>query len=133
MLDVGGDAHKSNNGTAWNVTSDRRVKTDIVSADLAICMSSLKALPLRYYQYDRSVFPNRRDAHVIGCVAQEVQSVFPKAVSVTSNYGISDLMGLDYDQIYKANIGATQNLIRLVEQHASTIGGIQQELSTVRG
>jgi hypothetical protein len=128
---VGGDAHKLGNGTTWNVTSDRRIKTDIINADLAICASSIKALPLHYFQYDSNLLPDRQDKHVIGCIAQEVQSVFPKAVSVTSNYGISDLMGLDYDQIYMANIGATQHFGGLVETQSTQIAALLSQVSTM--
>jgi hypothetical protein len=130
-LDVNGLAHQSNNSASWYVVSDRRIKTDIVNADLAICMSSIKALPLRYYQYDRILFPNREDKHVIGCVAQEVQLVFPKAVGCHSNYGISDLRGLDYDQIYKANLGATQYLGGLVESQSTQIAALTSQVSTL--
>jgi hypothetical protein len=130
-LDVNGLAHQSNNTTSWYVASDRRIKTDIVDANRMICMSSIKALPLRYYQYDSNLFPDRDDKHVIGCVAQEVQPLFPKAVSVTSNYGISDLMGLDYDQIYKANLGATQYLGDLVEAQSTQIATLLNQVNTM--
>ena len=130
-LDVNGLAHQSNNTTSWYVASDRRIKTDIVDANRMICMSSIKALPLRYYQYDSNLFPDRDDKHVIGCVAQEVQPLFPKAVSVTSNYGISDLMGLDYDQIYKANVGATQYLGDLVEAQSTQIATLLNQVNTM--
>jgi hypothetical protein len=76
-LDVNGLSHQSNNSASWFVASDRRIKTDILHANIAICASSIKALPLRYYQYDSNVLPERQDKHVIGCIAQEVQSVFP--------------------------------------------------------
>jgi hypothetical protein len=130
-LDVNGLSHQSNNSASWFVASDRRIKTDIINADLAICASSIKALPLHYYQYDSNVLPDRQDKHVIGCIAQEVQSVFPKAVSVTSNYGISDLMGLDYDQIYMANIGATQHFGGLVETQSTQIAALLSQVSTM--
>ena len=91
----------------------------------------IDSLPLRYYQYDSTLFPDRDDKHVIGCIAQEVQPLFPKAVSVTSNYGISDLMGLDYDQIYKANLGATQYLGDLVEAQSTQIATLLNQVSTI--
>jgi len=130
-LDVGGLAHQSNDSASWYVVSDRRIKTDIVNANLGICMSSLRALPLRYYQYNSNMFPDRGDKHVIGCVAQEVQQLFPKAVSITSNYGISDLMGVDYDQIFKANLGATQYLGEIVESQSTQIATLLAQVSTM--
>jgi len=131
-LDVNGSTHQSNNLTTWGVTSDRRIKTNIEFANLDICYSSIQALTLRRYEYDSNVFPNREDKHVIGLVAQEVQPIFPKAVTQTSSFGFSDLLGIDYDQLYMANLGATKKLMDVIEQQGSTIQGIQQQLSTLQ-
>jgi len=131
-LDVNGSTHQSNNLTTWGVTSDRRIKTNIEFANLDICYSSIQALALRRYEYDSNLFPNREDKHVIGLVAQEVQPIFPKAVTQTSSFGFSDLLGIDYDQLYMANLGATKKLMEVVEQQGSTIQGIQQQLSTLQ-
>jgi len=131
-LDVNGSTHQSNNLTTWGVTSDRRIKTNIEFANLDICYSSIQALTLRRYEYDSNVFPNREDKHVIGLIAQEVQPIFPKAVTQTSSFGFSDLLGIDYDQLYMANLGATKKLIDVIEQQGSTIQGMQQQLSTLQ-
>jgi len=131
-LDVNGSTHQSNNLTTWGVTSDRRIKTNIEFANLDICYSSIQALTLRRYEYDSNVFPNREDKHVIGLVAQEVQPIFPKAVTQTSSFGFSDLLGIDYDQLYMANLGATKKLMDVIEQQGSTIQGMQQQLSTLQ-
>ena len=131
-LDVNGLTHQSNNSANWVVASDQRIKTNIEFANLDICYSSIQALALRRYEYDSNLFPNREDKHVIGLVAQEVQPIFPKAVTQTSSFGFSDLLGIDYDQLYMANLGATKKLMELVEQQGSTIQGIQQQLSTLQ-
>ena len=131
-LDVNGSTHQSNNLTTWGVTSDQRIKTNIEFANLDICYSSIQALTLRRYEYDSNLFPNREDKHVIGLIAQEVQPIFPKAVTQTSSLGFSDLLGIDYDQLYMGNLGATKKLMELVEQQGSTIQGIQQQLSTLQ-
>jgi len=131
-LDVNGTTHQSNNLTTWGVTSDRRIKTNIEFANLDICYSSIQALTLRRYEYDSNVFPNREDKHVIGLIAQEVQPIFPKAVTQTSSFGFSDLLGINYDQLYMGNLGATKKLMEVVEQQGSTIKSIQQQLSTLQ-
>jgi len=121
-LDVGGNAHKLDNLTTWNTTSDRRIKTDIKFADLSICLSSINSLQLKRYQYDSNIFPDRYDNTVLGLIAQDVQTVFPKAVFSTVAYGFTDLLNLDFDQIYKANIGATQRLAQLVDAASNFTG-----------
>jgi hypothetical protein len=46
---------------------------------------------------------------------------------------VNDFRVLDKDYIYTLNVTATKKLMELVEQQGSTICGIQQELSTLRG
>jgi hypothetical protein len=131
-LDVNGTTHQSNNGTTWGVTSDRRIKTNIEFANLDICYSSIQALTLRRYEYNSNLFSNREDKHIIGLIAQEVQPIFPKAVTQTSSLGFSDLLGINYDQLYMANLGATKKLMEVVEQQGSTIQSMQIQLSTLQ-
>ena len=81
-LQVNGSAAKTDS-TAWTVASDERIKTNIVPADLDICYSILKNLPLKYYKWNDDVYPPTmlRDRHKIGWIAQDVETVFPKAVN----------------------------------------------------
>jgi hypothetical protein len=106
----------------WTIASDERIKLNVEPADLDICVSTMKALPLRYFEWDPSVFPAEvtKDRHSLGFIAQEVQPLFPKAVDVIEEmYNISSFHTLNTDQIYKMHIGATQYLMNKVEaQHA---------------
>jgi len=106
----------------WTIASDERIKINVEPADLDVCVSTMKALPLRYFEWDPSVFPAEvtKDRHSLGFIAQEVQPLFPKAVDVIEEmYNISSFHTLNTDQIYKMHIGATQHLMNQVEaQHA---------------
>ena len=67
----------------WATTSDVRIKEDIVPADLDICYNILKTLPLKYYKWNDEVYSFKvtKDRHKIGWIAQDVETVFPKAVN----------------------------------------------------
>ena len=75
------DAWKPTDGV-WDYSSDERLKEDIELADLDICYDVVKNLPLKYYKWRDEVFSIEqvRDRHKLGWVAQEVESIFPKAV-----------------------------------------------------
>ena len=66
----------------WTITSDERLKEDIVTASIDICYNGVKNIPLKYFGY-REEFSKSplHDQHKIGWIAQDVESVFPKAVT----------------------------------------------------
>ncbi len=98
----------------WTIASDQRIKTNVVNADLDICYSTIKATPLRYFEWDPQYYSSEvtTDRHSLGFVAQEIKPVFPKAVDILpSLYDLPNFHTLNVDQIYKAHYGATQHLI----------------------
>jgi hypothetical protein len=114
--------------TYGDESSDQRLKNNIVNADLQQCLSTIEHLPLRYFEWNEEFFRyhNGKDKHELGFVAQEVQSFFPKSVSLYSNSFLPDLHGLNTDQIYKAHIGATKQLMILIQEQQSTIDRLLQ-------
>ena len=104
-LDVNGTTRCTNG--AW-VSSDQRVKLNIADADLAICYSNIKNIPLRRFEWDSNVFPEMIDKNTIGWIAQEVQSVYPKGVNATDSYGFSNFLDVNPDLMYKTMYGALQ-------------------------
>ena len=113
-------------GTTWDTSSDRRVKMDIVDADLDKCYELVKNLKLMRFGWKPSFEPYARirDKHVVGWIAQEVEKVFPKSVSETDSTHVEpdDPVGekfhvksLDSDQILKTMYGAVQKLMQKTE------------------
>jgi hypothetical protein len=128
LLDVNGVASKPGGGS-WTSSSDERIKQNIVAADLTRCYSTVKALQLKYFEWNPDYYNETiiRDRHHIGFIAQEVKSLFPKAVTIIpQNMGLSSFHMLDVDQIFKAHFGATQKLIEKVE-------ALEQQNSTLQG
>jgi hypothetical protein len=123
-LQLGQDSAAKPATNTWTIASDERIKKNIVAADLDICYSTMRAIPLRYFEWDPAVYgPSvTKDRHSIGFIAQEVSPFFPKAVDILPEYhNISSFYTLNVDQIYKAHIGATQQLMAVVETQQSTI------------
>jgi hypothetical protein len=51
----------------------------------------------------------------LGWIAQEVQPVFPKAVTAANKEGFGDCLSLNVDQLNASLYGAVQKLIQKVE------------------
>lgn len=77
--------------TAFNVSSDRRLKTNINQLDTGNVLDRLEAL--RTYSYD--YISNRDLGRRIGVIAQELQPLFPEAVAVRSD----GFMAVDYNAL----------------------------------
>ena len=68
----------------WTITSDERIKTDIVPADLDRCYDIVKQVGLKHFGFKPGVYSDEQinDKHSLGWIAQDVQKVFGKAVSI---------------------------------------------------
>ena len=77
-------AGKPGVGGLWTVVSDERIKTDITPADLDRCYEIVRSVPLKHFGFAPGVYTGDQinDKHSLGWIAQDVQKVFSKAVSV---------------------------------------------------
>lgn len=158
-LEVEGDAAKTTSGS-WASTSDVRVKKNIVDADISLCYSNIKQLGLKYFEWDsqyidKTVTPDR---HVLGFIAQEVKEKFPKAVKMATRNQfcvhqydesgnilydenghelfeykyIDNFYYLDVDQIMKTHIGATQQLMSIVDAQDARIATLEAQNASLQ-
>jgi hypothetical protein len=130
-LQVNSDsAGKPGAGGLWTVVSDARIKTDIVDADLDRCYDIVKAVPLKHFGFKPGVYTDEQiqDKHSLGWIAQDVQAVFEKAVSVkpftvhtpqsdgtVKDEVIEDCLDLNSGQMIAALYGCVQALMAKVE------------------
>ncbi|QIG59756.1 hypothetical protein [Dishui Lake phycodnavirus 3] len=118
-LEVNGTAAKTGGGS-WSSTSDRRLKEDIIDADLDRCYDIVKTIPLRRFKWKDGIdnfSDSQKDKNVLGWIAQEVEEVMPKSIEIMDEkYGIPDLKFLNPDQIYASMYGALQKAIQKIEQ-----------------
>lgn len=126
----------------WTINSDERLKENIEAADLDICYNAVKSIPLKRYRWKDEMYSVEQvsDRSKIGWIAQDVQEIFPKAVSetkfvynqvkdedgnVVSEDSIDDCLTLNSDQIYASLFGAVQKLIAKVESLESKINQLE--------
>jgi hypothetical protein len=96
-----------------------------------LCYSIVKSLPLKRFTWDASFVPNLKDKSVVGWIAQDVESVFRRAVDTTADLGFEDLRVLDVDQIYKTMYGALEKVITDKEAVEQRVQFLEEQLANV--
>ena len=101
----------------WTNTSDERIKRDIELADLNICYTNIKNIPLKRFRFKEGVYTVEQnpDIYGLGFIAQDVQAVFPKAVTTKKMHGLEDCLDLDQGQLINTLYGCVQKLIQKME------------------
>lgn len=84
QLELSTDSAGKPTSSTWTITSDERVKSNIVDADLQTCYDLVKNLPLKRYKWSDKYLPNVEDRHMLGWIAQDVQKVLPKSIKTHS-------------------------------------------------
>lgn len=118
-------------------TSDQRLKSNIVSANLDICYNVIKNLKLKRFRFDEDIYSDKQciDRNRLGWIAQEVEQVLPKSIAITeyelaNGTVINDCMMLDPAQIYAAMYGAVQKIIKTIEYTQTGTGTIIPDSSS---
>jgi len=146
QLTLSTDSAAKPSTSTWTVSSDERIKENIVLADVDRCVEIIRAVPLKHYRWKDSVytFEQVKDRSKLGWIAQDVEKVFPKAVGthrltynqvyedvvkedgstekkLVSEDVIEDCRDLNADQIYAVMYGAIQKLITENDSKTSQI------------
>jgi hypothetical protein len=116
------------NGVA--LSSDRRIKKDIIAADLSLCYNNFLSLPLRRFQFISSFSETKNDKSQIGFIADEISTFFPRSIyeTRTSVGGFSTINSVNYEQIQMSHYGASQYMAQLLQQQNSTLQGMQNQI-----
>ena len=110
QLDLSTDKARKLSTTTWTTGSDRRIKSDIQSANLARCVDIVDSLDLKYFKWDIPGVQDPQDTHALGWIAQDVKQFFPNSVRQTQDYGFDDFHNLDSDQLIKTMYGALKKM-----------------------
>jgi hypothetical protein len=105
--------------TTISATSDIRLKENIITADLDLCYDKIKNLRLVHYKWKDFVIEknktdeNNFDKSKLGWIAQEVQSIIPRAININKNneFNIDNCLSIDTEHIYINLYGCTKKLI----------------------
>lgn len=116
-LQIGTDSAGKPGTNTWTISSDVRIKEDVVSANVGICYSNVKNIPLKYFKWRDDIYTTDqvRDRHKLGWIAQDVEIVFPKAVDIMPMFGYPDCRSLNSDQIIASMYGAVQHIQDITE------------------
>jgi hypothetical protein len=116
------DAYKPTGGE-WIGASDKRIKTNIVPADLDRCYEINKSLSIFDYNFIEEYCKayNISDKRKTGFIAQHVSTFFPNAVETSQILWLKDGLTLNPDQAYLANYGTLQTLISSFDTINTTI------------
>lgn len=87
QLTLSTDSAAKPSTNTWTISSDQRLKENIISADLDRCYDIVKTIPLRRFTWKNEVYTTDQvaDRSKLGWIAQEIKEVFPKAVSTTTH------------------------------------------------
>jgi hypothetical protein len=123
---VGKISGNGSGGVTYHTTSDRRLKTNIKEYNSGLDL--VKAIQPRIYE--RKSLLGKFE---IGFIAQELQQVFPQAVSGDSVGDIKeDPMGVDYGLITPVLVAAVKELNELVKQQEIVINAQKSEISNLK-
>jgi hypothetical protein len=133
QLQLSTDLAAKTASSTWATTSDARVKIDIVTANVDRCYDIVKQLDLKFYKYRDDIIDNNAapDRRRLGWIAQEVETIFPKAVVTSSNYGLDDCKSLNVDQIYAAMYGCIKKIQQSLEMVVQTHEDIKVRLTNL--
>lgn len=136
QLQLSTDSAAKPSSSTWTVTSDARLKTEIKTADYDRCYEIVQGLDLRSYCWDSNI-PGLlesvgHDRRRLGWIAQEVEPLFPKAVHrLPEQYGLSNVLNVNFDQLYAVQYGAVKKLIQLVYDMEEATAELPQLKATV--
>lgn len=125
-------------------TSDSRIKNIQGLANTSLCLENVNKLPIKIYSYKEFV-GDFYDKNMIGWIADDVESVFPKSVSysdaeyknVLQNGSVEKIFIKDEKHInlhsYGVPVlwGAVQELSKLLNQSNEKIAELEQRIATL--
>jgi hypothetical protein len=125
----GGGVYQGNNGATWSVTSDQRLKKNIVNNNIGL--EKITAIQVRNFEYrlpedvDAELQPTdavKKSGVQLGVIAQELQQVLPECVKTES----TGVMSVDTDNLIWYAVNSIKEL-------KSQLDSVKAELATLKG
>jgi hypothetical protein len=134
QLHLSSDSAAKPSTSTWTVSSDERLKENIQDADLDLCYNNIKNLRLVKYKWKDDVYTSSQvsDRSKLGWIAQEVETVFPKAVEKHNMHGYEDCRTLNNDQIIASMYGCLKKLINIYDNQTNELNILDTNLSKLQ-
>jgi hypothetical protein len=116
--------------STWTVSSDVRLKNNIQNADLDMCYNNIKNLRLAKYTWKDDVYTTEEvsDRSKLGWIAQEVETVYPKAVEKVNMHGYEDCRTLNTDQIIATMYGCLQKIMNVYDNQTNELNNLEKNI-----
>lgn len=133
QLELSTDNAAKPSTSTWTIVSDSRLKENIELADLDQCYNIIKNLKLKRYKWKDTIFEQYQiyDRTKLGWIADEVEEIFPKAISEKNAYNLNNCKTLNIDQIIASVYGFTQKLMINYENIDLEIIDLQAKLQNI--
>ena len=127
-----GGIYQGNNSTVWSVTSDERLKKNIV--DNTVGLTAINDIKVRNFEYrlpeeitelDKSCAVNVTGVQ-LGPIAQELAQVLPDCVKTES----TGVMSVDSSNVFWHLVTAVQQLNALVTEQSTEIQALKAKVGT---
>lgn len=105
QLHLANDSAAKLSSSTWTITSDIRLKDNIINADLELCMNTFKQCQLMKYKRKNN------NNYQLGWIAQQIEPILPNSVYTHSYNNINDCKFLNVDQLNSLLFGTTQYLM----------------------
>jgi hypothetical protein len=118
---LGSDSAAKPSTSSWTISSDIRVKENIINTDINESFNLIKKLPLKNFNYKKEYGVANPNERFVGFIAQDIEEILPQCVTTNkqtfaNNETITDFKSLNVDQINKHLIGAVQEVMNRLEK-----------------
>jgi hypothetical protein len=127
--------YQQNNSASWAISSDKRIKEEIETADYDICFNNVKNIELRRFKYS-PLWKDRKfnDNIQLGFIAQEVEQFYPKSINITKEELtdgtiIEDCRSVDLNQMNFTLYGAVKKIMKIVDAQNERIQALENIIS----
>jgi len=114
----------------WEQSSDKRIKTDIIDADINECIDSVMKIKIKKYKYTdkfKEAYEYTEDRHHAGVIADELMQTHPHAVKMANN----EKLGLR--NFKTVNLGEpTYELFAVVQHLVNKVNDLQTQIDELR-
>ena len=135
ITSAGSSIYNPTGSPQWSTASDKRIKENIEKASYDRCYDSINNLELYRFNYISDFNNINKDRQQLGYIAQEVQGIFPKAVSTeqfyNNNLSIPDLLTIDIAQINYSLYGAVKKLMEIDNKKEKRLKNIERLLNII--
>lgn len=130
LLHLNSDSAAKPSTSSWTVSSDIRLKENIIPADLARCWDIVKGIPLKRYTWRSDVYTSDtvKDRSKLGWIAQDVQPFFSRAVEAYKFQKVPVDDGIEeYEEQATALETVSENVIEIIDGAAVMVARERQQ------